>query len=74
MAGDRPPEPDDLLAALPPPAAWGELAKAIAARPAPKTDGDLGEAGLRLQGATLTGDKRRTEPGNQQYLADKASV
>lgn len=54
--GSQPIEFSDLLAALPPPV-WGELPKAVAARPAVKGDGELGEAGLRFLAATLTGDK-----------------
>jgi tetratricopeptide (TPR) repeat protein len=48
---------NDLLGALPPPPAWSELAKAIAARPAVKGEGELREIGLRFLAATLTGDK-----------------
>lgn len=51
-----PPRYPDLLAALPPPAAWGALVKAIAARPAPVALKDVHEFGLRMLGAALGGD------------------
>ena len=47
---------DDLLGALPPPADWSALAKAIAARPPVKNDGVIGEIGLRLLATTLVND------------------
>ena len=47
---------DDVLGALPPPAAWGELAAAIAARPPAKNGLELKETGLRLLASALTGD------------------
>jgi tetratricopeptide (TPR) repeat protein len=47
---------DDVLGALPPPATWNELAKAVAARPPAKGGGELRSAGLRLLTATLMGD------------------
>ncbi len=59
----RPVEGDDLLAVLPPPPAWGELAKAIAARPAAKGAAEMRELGLRFLAATLTGD---TEGQNRE--------
>ena len=46
----------ELMAALPPPAAWSELSKAIAARPAVKGNAEIREIGLKLLAATLTGD------------------
>src|SRR6185295_3063120 len=45
---------EDLLGALPPPASWAELAKAIAARPAAKGPAEIREIGLRLLAVTLT--------------------
>lgn len=57
VPGSTPIEFNDLLGALPPPPAWNDLAKAIAARPAVKGDGELREMGLRFLAATLTGDK-----------------
>ena len=52
----QPLTPEDFVAALPPPAAWPELAKAVAARPAGKGNQEVKEIGLRLLAATLTGD------------------
>ena len=52
-----PPQFAELLAVLPPPAAWDELAKAIAARPAPAALKDAREFGLRMLGAALSGDR-----------------
>lgn len=54
---DQPLQPRDLLTALPPPAAWDELAKAIAARPAPAGLKDAREFGLRMLAQTLRGDR-----------------
>lgn len=59
-AGHReepPPQAQDLLMALPPPAAWDELAKAIGTRPTPGTLEDTREFGLRMLGQALTGDR-----------------
>ncbi len=56
-AASAPVTAEDLLGALPPPPAWSELAKAIAARPPSKSgDDNAGEVGLRLLAATLTSD------------------
>jgi tetratricopeptide (TPR) repeat protein len=68
-------EADDLMGALPPPAAWSELAKAIAARPPAKSGGEIREGGLRLLGATLTGDTagRSREISNLQAKAKTAN-
>ena len=65
----------DLLGALPPPTAWNELAKAVAARPPAKGAGELREAGLRLLAATLTGDLagRSREITNLQARAKAAN-
>ena len=49
-------EAGEIMNALPPPTTWNELAKAIAARPAPKKGAEMRESGLRLLAATLTGD------------------
>ncbi len=57
---------DDLFEALPPPADWPELAKAIAARPAAKGDGQIREIGLQLLAAALTGNK----DDRQRVIAD----
>jgi len=45
-----------LLAALPPPAAWPDLARAVAARPPARNNGEIREIGLRFLAALLTGD------------------
>ena len=47
---------EEILAALPPPAAWPELAKAIAARPPAKSGEEIREAGLQFLAATLNAD------------------
>ena len=52
-----PPQFTELIAALPPPVAWDELIKAIAARPAPTALKDAREIGLRLIGSALAGDR-----------------
>ena len=62
-ASSQPVDFNDLLGALPPPAAWGELAKAIAARPPAKGDAEIHEVGLRFLAAALTGD---TEGRNRE--------
>ena len=41
---------------MPPPAAWPELAKAIAARPPAKSGEEIREAGLQFLAATLNAD------------------
>jgi len=56
VPGFTPAQFEDLLDALPPPPTWGELAKAIAARPPAKGAARLHEIGLRFLAATLTGD------------------
>ena len=52
----RPANGSSLLGALPPPATWSELAKAVAARPPAKGVNEIREAGLRFLTATLTDD------------------
>jgi tetratricopeptide (TPR) repeat protein len=47
---------EDLLAALPPPEAWGELARAVQTRPPAKGNADTRNIGLQLLAAVLTGD------------------
>lgn len=47
----------DLIAALPPPEAWDDLAKIIAARPAPGTLKETREFGLRMLALALVGDR-----------------
>lgn len=63
----------DLLDFLPPPAAWPELAKAIAARLPTKDSSPLRELGLRLLAAELTGDRaaRRRALAEIPGLAEK---
>jgi hypothetical protein len=39
---------EELIKALPPPAAWGELKKAVDARPAATGKDEIREIGLRL--------------------------
>lgn len=75
-SGSRPIGADELLKALPPPTAWSELAKAIAARPALKGDAEIRESGLRLLAATLTADaaSRNREITNLQAKAKGANV
>ncbi len=67
---------DEILAALPPPAAWSELAKAVAARPAPKKGAEMHELGLRFLAATLTGDleARKAVIVDMQNRAKNASI
>jgi tetratricopeptide (TPR) repeat protein len=69
-----PVQPDDMLGALPPPADWSGLAKAIAARPPAMGGGAMREAGLRLLAASLTGDAagRSREITNLQTMAKGA--
>jgi len=71
---DRPLEAQDLLEALPSPAAWAELAKAIESRPPGEGAQALHELGLRLLAHTLTGDaaKRRDDVTALEVLAAKA--
>ena len=52
-----PPQFTELIAALPPPAAWDDLIKAIAARPAPSGLKDAREISLRMIGSALAGDR-----------------
>jgi tetratricopeptide (TPR) repeat protein len=72
----RPLEPQELVEALPPPPAWGELAKAIEARPAGDGAQVLQGLGLRLLAHTLTGDaaKRREDIAALEALAAKAKT
>jgi len=65
---------DDLLGALPPPVAWNELARAVAARPPARSGGEIRESGLRLLAAALTGDSagRSSEITNLQARARSA--
>lgn len=55
--GERPLQPNELIGALPPPAAWDELAKAILARPVPAGLKDAREFALRMLAQTLRGDR-----------------
>ena len=52
-----PPQFTELIAALPPPVAWDELIKIIAARPVPSGLKDAREIALRLTGSALAGDR-----------------
>jgi tetratricopeptide (TPR) repeat protein len=72
----QPIQGEDLLAALPPPGAWNELAKAIAARPPAKEDGEMRELGLRLLAATLMGNvqARNLEMTNLEAKASEADA
>ena len=47
---------EELFSALPPPAAWPELSRAIAARPGPASLKEAREFGLHLLGQALAGD------------------
>jgi tetratricopeptide (TPR) repeat protein len=63
-----------LLAALPRPDSWPELAKLVAARPAPRKGSELQESGLRLMAAALTSDSATRDKEIQalQARAEKA--
>lgn len=65
---------DEVIEVLPSPAAWGELAKQIEARPAASGPEQLRELGLRLLAHTLLGDttKRREDLAGLETLAGKA--
>ena len=69
-------QPDELVEALPPPASWAELAKAIEARPAGEGAQVLQGLGLRLLAHTLLGDtaKRREDIAALEALAAKAKT
>ncbi len=56
-AASQPPVFRDLLAALPPPGAWDELASQLQGRPEPTGFKDLRGASLRMLGAALAGDR-----------------
>jgi len=49
-------EADELFAVLPPPAAWADLASAVAARPAKKGPDEFRDLSLHFLAASLTGD------------------
>ncbi len=74
--GSMPVTSQEVLDALPPPAAWDELKKAIAARPAAKGSAEVREIGLRLLAATLTGngEARKGEIAALQAKAEKADA
>ena len=57
VQGGEPPGFRDLLAALPPPAAWGELARAVDSRPPAQGAKAVREVCLRLVAHTLTADR-----------------
>lgn len=69
--GNIPIQADEVLAALPSPAVWKELAAAIAARPAAKGSAEMSEAGLRFLAVTLMGDTegRKREIANLEAKA-----
>ena len=70
----RPVQPKDFIAALPGPAAWEALTKAVEARPAASGRGKYQELGLRTLVHTLTGDaaKRREDFDMLDGFAAKA--
>jgi tetratricopeptide (TPR) repeat protein len=72
----HPVQPEELVEALPPPASWLELAKAIEARPAGEGAQTLQTLGLRLLAHTLLGDttKRREDIAALEALAAKAKT
>jgi tetratricopeptide (TPR) repeat protein len=72
----RPIQPDELVEALPPPACWAELAKAVEARPAGEGAQALQGLGLRLLAHSLLGDttKRREDIAALEALAAKAKT
>jgi len=72
----HPIQPEELVEALPPPASWAELAKAIEARPAGEGAQTLQGLGLRLLAHTLLGDttKRREDIAALEALAAKAKT
>jgi tetratricopeptide (TPR) repeat protein len=72
----HPIQPDELVEALPPPANWAELAKAIEARPAGEGAQTLQTLGLRLLANTLLGNmtKRREDIAALEALAAKAKT
>jgi tetratricopeptide (TPR) repeat protein len=67
-------EPQELLEALPPPATWAELTKAIESRPPGEGVQALHELGLRLLAHALAGDvsKRQDDLAALQAFAAKA--
>ena len=69
-----PVQSQELIAALPPPAAWSELRKAVEARPAAKGKDEIRDIGLRLLVDTLNGDTaaRTKEIAALQAKAEKA--
>jgi hypothetical protein len=70
----NPLHPQELMEALPPPADWAELAKAIEMRPPGEGAQALHELGLRLMTHSLTGDmtNRAVDIASLQNLAAKA--
>jgi tetratricopeptide (TPR) repeat protein len=72
----HPIQPEELVEALPPPASWAELAKAIEARPAGEGAQALQGLGLRLLAHTLLGEttKRREDIAALETLAAKAKT
>jgi tetratricopeptide (TPR) repeat protein len=75
---ERPEEPvngEDLIRALPPPAAWDELGRAIGRRPAAKGSAQVTEFGLQVLAYTLNGNPSSREKtiAQLQETAEKAS-
>ena len=70
----NPVQAKELMEALPPPANWAELTKAIEARPPGEGAQALHELGLRLLAHSLVGDaaKRRDDIASLESLAAKA--
>lgn len=67
---------EEVIVALPPPAAWAELKKAVEARPAAKGPDEIREIGLRLLVSTLNADVagRAREVTALQAKAEKADA
>jgi tetratricopeptide (TPR) repeat protein len=72
----HPIQPEELVEALPPPASWAELAKAIEARSAGEGAQALQKLGLQLLAHSLLGDttKRREDIAALEALAAKAKT
>lgn len=68
--GNRRPQFQSVLAALPPPAAWEVIAKGIADKPVEKGKARLRQLALGLVANILTGDKKR----QQQDLEDMTAL
>lgn len=73
---DKPLDPQELLEALPRPAAWAALAKAVESRPQGEGVQALRQLGLRLLAHTLMGDvaKRQADLAALEELGAKAKA